>query len=369
MSDDARPLPRLGFTCGDPAGIGPEVAVAAFHDKRVQAVCRPVLFGSLDSIAKAHRTLGREQDTVAKVRAMRLDGVDPVVATDGRIAPDATGKMVSVFDGPLAVRKGQPSAKAGRIAYESLMEALQFCPTIRDTPRLEGLVTAPLNKYSLQMAGVPFPGHTEILGQHAVSPERFAMMLHVPPGPTTDGTVIAGEFGLSIVHVTLHTSVESVPGLLTVDKIVGAIRLLDADLPKLGCTRPRIAVAALNPHGGENGLFGDEESRLIAPAIERINGESRPVRVAGPLPCDTLIRRAVLGEFDAVVAMYHDQGHIPVKLIAMHEAINITLGLPFPRTSPTHGTAYDIVGRTLAHTAGMIAAAKTCAAMASLAKE
>ena len=349
--------PRLGFTCGDPAGIGPEVAVAAFHDPGVRAVCRPVLFGALDSLAKAHRRLGLPHDTVDKVRTLPAGSV---VSIDHRVKDH----------GPARVTLGEPSEMAGRIAAESLREALQFCPGVSEfEPQLDGLVTAPLNKYSLRLAGVPFPGHTEILGQYATD-DRFAMMLHVPHGRTADGVAIAAPHGLSIVHVTLHTSVRSVPERLTVDAVADAVALLRRDLPKLGCERPRIAVAALNPHGGENGLFGDEEAAVITPAVERANaGQPAEARVVGPLPCDTLIRRAVAGEFDAVVAMYHDQGHIPVKLIAMHEAINITLGLPFPRTSPTHGTAYDIVGRTPARAAGMVAAAKTCAAMASLAKE
>ena len=357
-SDD---LPKLGFTCGDPAGIGPEVAVAAFHDSRVRAVCRPVLFGSVDSVAKAHARLGiDEYATAAGVRRLPSGSL---VATDGRLDPQTRGR---VFDRAPRVPLGQPSALAGQVAYESICEAVQFCPGVRPQypPQLDGLVTAPLNKYSLRQAGVAFPGHTEILGQYAVD-DRFAMMLHVAHGRTQDGIDVVGPHGLSIVHVTLHTSVESVPALLTEAAVLDAISLLQDDLPKLGCESPRIAVAALNPHGGESGLFGDEEARVIAPAIARANRTAAANgQVAGPLPCDTLIRRAVAGEFDAVVAMYHDQGHIPVKLIAFHEAINVTLGLPFPRTSPTHGTAFDIVGREPARSEGMIAAALTCATMA-----
>ena len=353
--------PRLALTCGDPAGIGPEVAVAAAHDRRVREVCEPVLFGSLAAIEEAARRL-------------KLKVTCDLVPVEGEAVP-----------------LGTPSAAAGQIAYDSLQQALGQClQSQRGAPpegdhhassqpqastqtqagsrkvepesgRIEGLVTAPLNKFSLSLAGVPFPGHTEILGQHAVDAGRFAMMLHVPPG---DDSPVAGPHGLSIVHVTLHTSVASVPKLLTRAAVVDGIRLLARDLPRLGCREPRIAVASLNPHGGEGGLFGDEEERTIAPAVAQANQQRLTrVAVAGPLPCDTLIRRAVQGEFDAVVAMYHDQGHIPVKLIAFDQAINITLGLPIVRTSPTHGTAFDLVGRGRANAAGMIGAVRTAAAM------
>ena len=145
--------------------------------------------------------------------------------------------------------------------------------------------------------------------------------------------------GLPVIHVTLHTSVKSVPGLLTTEGIVEKIRLMDEFLGRMGCERKAIGVCALNPHGGEDGLFGDEEARIIEPAVRQFR--YRNIRVAGPLPVDTLMRRAFLGEFDGVVAMYHDQGHIPVKLIGFDSAVNITLGLPIVRTSPTHGTAFD----------------------------
>ena len=145
--------------------------------------------------------------------------------------------------------------------------------------------------------------------------------------------------GISIAHVTLHTSVASVPGLLSLEGVAEKIGLMSGFLRQIRCQREAIAVCALNPHGGENGLFGDEEQRIIRPAVERSRRDVP--NVTGPLPVDTLIRRAMLGEFDGVVAMYHDQGHIPVKLIGFDSAINITLGLPIMRTSPTHGTAFD----------------------------
>ena len=323
----------LAFTCGDPAGIGPEVAVAAAGDERVRAVCQPILIGSAASIDEAAGRLGVDVNSIA-VRPVTSDGSAPL---------------------------GKPTAAGGQIAYESLIAAIDGVTASKD---YAGIVTAPLNKYSLQLAhregriDCPHPGHTEILAERAGAGEGFAMMLHVP-----HGRVARGPAGLSIAHVTLHTSVASVPGRLSVEGIAEAAALLDRYLPYLGCGRPRIAVAALNPHGGEGGLFGDEETRLIEPAVDLARRRLPHATIAGPLPCDTLIRRAMLGEFDGVVAMYHDQGHIPVKLVAFDEAINITLGLPLTRTSPTHGTAFDIVGRQPANAEGMVQAALTAARM------
>ena len=230
----------------------------------------------------------------------------------------------------------------------------------------------------MHLAGHDFPGHTEILAQRCGVAE-FAMMLHLPESaltawrqlilPLSTGNTAerndAALCGLSIAHVTLHTSIESVPQMLTTDTIVGKIRLMDNFLQRIHCRRRAIAVCALNPHGGENGLFGDEESRLIRPAVDAC--ASCVKSVTGPLPVDTLIRRAVSGEFDGVVAMYHDQGHIPVKLIGFDSAVNITLGLPIIRTSPTHGTAFDRAWnpKTPADAAGMVEAIRMAAALAN----
>ena len=238
-------------------------------------------------------------------------------------------------------------------------------------------MTAPLNKEALHLAGHHFPGHTEILADRC-GVDEFAMMLHLPETalkewrklipPMTDDAMhdprSTAFNGLSIAHVTLHTSIASVPGLLSTESVVSKIRLMDSFLQSIRCHRRAIAVCALNPHGGENGLFGDEESRIIRPAVERCVSSVKSV--VGPLPVDTLIRRAVSGEFDGIVAMYHEQGHIPVKLIGFESAVNITLGLPIIRTSPTHGTAFDRAWnpQTPASALGMIEAIKIAAALA-----
>jgi 4-hydroxythreonine-4-phosphate dehydrogenase len=180
------------------------------------------------------------------------------------------------------------------------------------------------------------------------------MMLYLPPGNT-----IRGPYGLGIAHTTLHTSIASVPSLLSEASIRATIGLVDGFLKRLACERPRVGVCALNPHAGEEGLFGDEEARLIAPAVA--SAQAAGINAQGPYPADTLIRRATLGEFDGITAMYHDQGHIALKLIAFGTAVNVTLGLPIVRTSPSHGTAFDIAWQGQADATGMIEAIRVAA--------
>ncbi len=177
------------------------------------------------------------------------------------------------------------------------------------------------------------------------------MMLYLPPGQ-----IVRGPHGLAVAHATLHTSIASVPGLLSTARILETIVRVDHFLARVGCTKPRIGVCALNPHAGEGGLFGTEERDLIEPAVAK--AVTRTISADGPYPADTLLKRAVDGEFDGVVAMYHDQGHIALKLIAFGRAVNVTLGLPIVRTSPSHGTAFDIAGRGLADPTGMLEAIK-----------
>ena len=201
----------------------------------------------------------------------------------------------------------------------------------------------------MHLAGKKYPGHTEILAE-VCGARDFGMMLFLP-----SGGAVKSPHGLGVVHVTLHTSIRSVPDLLTTAGVAEKIELIDGFLRRVGCPSPRVAVCALNPHAGEEGIFGDEESRIIAPAVQAILGRGR-VNVTGPLPADTLFRRAAAGEFDAVVAMYHDQGHIAFKLIGFQSAVNVTLGLPIVRTSPSHGTAFDIAWKRPADASGMIEA-------------
>jgi 4-hydroxythreonine-4-phosphate dehydrogenase len=223
--------------------------------------------------------------------------------------------------------------------------------------KVAGIVTAPLSKAALHAAGHKYPGHTELLAEICGTKE-FAMMLYLPPGDQ-----VRAPSGLGVAHVTLHQSMRSVFDDMTTAAIFSKCRLANTVMHRLGVEKPRLAVCALNPHAGEDGLFGDEEQTVIAPAV----AEARRAGfdASGPFPTDTLMMRARDGEFDAVVAMYHDQGHIALKLLGMHAAVNITLGLPIVRTSVAHGTAFDRAWQGTARSEGMVAAILTAAKLAN----
>jgi 4-hydroxythreonine-4-phosphate dehydrogenase len=235
------------------------------------------------------------------------------------------------------------SAAAGRAAYDSLCRAIDW--TLAGAA--DGIVTAPLHKEGLRAAGLPYPGHTEILAERT-GVREFAMVLSVP--------------GLAVAHVTLHMALRDVFGHLSTRAVLEKARLLDDLLRRMLGRRPRLGVAALNPHAGDGGLFGDEERTLIAPAVEEARRGG--LDVSGPWPADTLFGRARGGEFDGVVAMYHDQGHIALKLFGVGRAVNISAGLPIVRTSVAHGTAYDIAGRGVADAASLVEAARVAALLA-----
>lgn len=227
--------------------------------------------------------------------------------------------------------------------YRYIVEAARHCLT----GEVDGMATAPINKEAMNRAGHSYPGHTELLAELTGSDE-YVMML-------------AGE-RLRVALVTIHVSLRDVPSLLSIEKVVQTIRIVNRDVGRYFCCRPRIAVLALNPHCGEGGMFGDEEEKIIAPAVKlaRLAG----IEATGPLSADTLFHFAVQGEYDAVVCMYHDQGLIPLKLLHFDDAVNVTLGLPIIRTSVDHGTAYDLAGTGRASAKSMIAAVRMAAAMA-----
>lgn len=348
MSDCSSPtLPRVALTLGDVAGIGPEVAVRAALDPGLRARARLVLVGRPEVVRRAGAMLQLPFDLT--VHAAWSDWPPDEVGPSSTPLEVVVAGAADVADVPAGVI----DARAGRAAYEALLSATDAALA----GKLDAVVTAPLHKESLRLAGVHEPGHTEILARRC-GVAAHAMMLHLPPGG-----MIHQKYGLSVAHVTLHTSIASVPGLLTVPRIREAIRLLDEFLQRLGCARPRIGVCALNPHAGEHGLFGDEEARLIEPAVAAEVAGGRDVR--GPLPADTLVRSAIVeGRYDGLVAMYHEQGHIPFKLIGFDRAVNVTLGLPIIRTSPSHGTAFDIAWQGVARADGMCGAIETAVRLA-----
>lgn len=328
------PPPTLAITCGDPAGIGPDVVLAAWARSPAHGAARLRVVAPLALVNTAlGATPGLPPLAVAVVgaddaRPSRADTV-LVIEPPGRFAP---------------VPRGRISAAGGAAAIAALETAFELVRA----GHAHAIVTGPLNKAAIHAAGHDVPGHTEWLARACGLPDAAAsMMLWLPDAA-------GGSQGLGVVHATLHESLRGALARLDTADIVAAGRRLARVLPTLLGRPPRLAVAALNPHGGEGGLFGDEEPRLVVPAVRALAAEG--LDVAGPLPADTLFLQAARGAFDGVVALYHDQGHIPVKLLGMHRAVNITLGLPVVRTSVAHGTAFDLVGTGQADASSMLAA-------------
>jgi 4-hydroxythreonine-4-phosphate dehydrogenase len=273
-------------------------------------------------------------------------GIGPEVAAGAAVAPavlDVCEPIVYASEDAASFSPGELSGRAGRAAYEVIARAVEDARK----GAVDALATAPINKEAFRLAGLPWAGHTDLLA-HLTGVERVAMMFH--------------SDALRVVLATIHIPLADVPKALTQPSLEATIELTARELPRFGLSSPRIAVAGLNPHAGEHGLFGREDDEVIRPAIEACRGRS--IDVAGPFPADTVFVRAVRGEFDVVVACYHDQGLIPVKLLAFGRAVNVTLGLPIVRTSVDHGTAFDIAGRGMADAGSMIAAVRLAARLA-----
>jgi 4-hydroxythreonine-4-phosphate dehydrogenase len=343
--------PLVALTLGDIAGIGPEIVARACISAEIRRLCWPLVVGDATILERALTLVGSPASVRRFDAPSQLDRADQ--DDERQLAIPCWNPLDEKESAELrSVPLGTLDARAGRAAYEWLVAATRAALD----GSVDAIVTAPLNKAALHLAELDYPGHTEILADCCGTPNH-AMMLFVPPGD-----IVRSPRGLGVAHVTLHTSVASVPGLLSTEGILEKIRLVNDFLRQVDVEQPRIGVCALNPHAGEAGLFGDEEQRLIAPAVAQAVAEG--VTATGPVPADALIRRAIGGEFDGVVAMYHDQGHIPIKLVARDVAVNITLGLPIVRTSPSHGTAFDIAGQGQASAEGMIEAIRVAVALA-----
>ena len=326
--------PVVLLTCGDPAGIGPEVAALAWEATPAHTRARLRLVADPAVIAESLAT----RRGMPALRITTVSAADPRPSTAAELLVVAPANQTAE-----PIVPGVATAAGGRQAAAAVTTAF----TLVRSGTAQAVVTGPLHKAALHAAGHDVPGHTELLARACGLPDDAAsMMLWLPSAN--------GPGGLGVVHATLHQSLRSAVADLSTARIVAAGRRLAPLLTALLDRPPRIAVAALNPHGGEGGLFGDEELRLIRPAVERLAAAG--LVVIGPLPADTLFLRASRGEFDGVVALYHDQGHIPVKLLGMHRAVNITLGLPLVRTSVAHGTAFDIVGHGHADPTSMVSA-------------
>jgi 4-hydroxythreonine-4-phosphate dehydrogenase len=272
-------------------------------------------------------------------------GIGPEIVV--KAAADADVRAVCepiIFGTDPPATMGQVSAASGRAAYDTIVRAVDAAMK----GEVEAIATAPVNKLAFSQAGLPWKGHTDLLA-HLCGTPRVAMMFHAPE--------------LKVVLMTVHVPLREVPSLITPELVAQTIDLTCAALPQFGIIKPRLAIAGLNPHAGEGGVLGAEDDRVLAPAV--VAARARGIDVSGPFPADTVFVRASKGEFDCVLACYHDQGLIPVKLLAFGHAVNVTIGLPIIRTSVDHGTAFDIAGRGLADPGSMIEAVKLAALMAA----
>lgn len=320
---------------GDPAGIGPEVIAKALSQSRLQNVCRSIVIGSFPVMERTIKALR------LKLNVRRIDTHATSFPRRGAVA------VLDPLDAPL--RKFKP----GHAAAETGAASVVFIKKAVELARLgciDAMVTAPINKEAINMAGCHYPGHTELLADLTQANESGMMIVGGP---------------LRIMFVTTHVAIRDLPSMLTQAKIEKTIRLAQLALTTLfGIKRPKIGVAALNPHAGEHGLFGDEEARIVLPAARA--AQQKGILASDPLPADTLFGKAAKGQYDGIVALYHDQGLIPLKLVAFGTCVNLTVGLPIIRTSVDHGTAFDIVAKGIADPGSLIEAMKLAAHMAQL---
>ncbi len=341
-------LPVVAITMGDPAGVGPEVAVKALHHDAVWRACRPLLVGDPAVLADAASICGS--------RAAVTEVAAPPGAAEGA-AWDRGRVNVVASGGPglAEVRRGEVSAAAGDAGYRAIAGAVRLA----QTGAAAATVTAPIHKEALNRAGHHFAGQTEIYA-HLTGSRDYAMLLMAGP--------------LRVVHVSTHVSLREACARVTRERVATVIRLAHDAGRMLGFARPRIGVAGLNPHAGDGGLFGSEEADAIVPAVRAAQQEG--ITVEGPLPADTLFPKANGGYYDLVVAMYHDQGHVPTKVVGFRwdnaagewsavDGVNVTLGIPVIRVSVDHGTAFDVAGTGRASEASMVQAILCAAQMAS----
>ena len=328
---DDRPL--LAVTLGDPAGVGPEVTLKALAEEELFGWCRPIVVGDT-------RILQRDAE-VCRLQQILFHSIATI--EEAHFEPGTIDVLDLGNADPHRCPWGQITPEAGRAAVEYVLRAadLALAGTV------DAIVTAPLNKEAMQLAGFHWAGHTELLAEHTGS-GKVTMMLT--------------SRDLRVLHVSTHVSLREAIERVTHARVVEVIYLAEQGLRGLGIERPRIAVAGLNPHAGESGMFGREEIEIIAPAIQQARAEG--FDASGPIPPDTVFWRARRGEFDGVVAMYHDQGHIPMKLLGFDDGVNVSIGLPIIRTSVDHGTAFDIAGRGIARHESMLEALRVAARMA-----
>ncbi|MHB1684323.1 MAG: 4-hydroxythreonine-4-phosphate dehydrogenase PdxA [Bacilli bacterium] len=332
----------VAVTMGDPAGIGPEICILALCNRDLRDGVNALLFGDLSRLEKAKQALVDAKRIAAEEVSFRVISSIQEARFDDEVI-----QVVNQNNVPLDLPWGQIDSKAGMAAFSYLSEAVKWAKN----GDVEAVCTAPIHKEAWKLANIPFPGHTEALAE-LTGAKTSAMMLV--------------NCGLRVVHVTTHVSLRQAIDMLSKERVLEKIVLTHESLQKFGIKNPRIAVAGINPHAGEGGLFGDEENLYIHPAVKA--AEDQGINIIGPLPPDSVYSRAAGGEFDAVIAMYHDQGHIAIKMLGFDTGINVTLGLPILRTSVDHGTAFDIAGKGIAREDSMITAVKVAVGFLSVSK-
>ncbi len=336
--------PVLGITMGDPSSIGPEIAAKAVSDKKLYEICNPIIIGDAAVLEKAVKI------TNANIKVRAIDNPDEAIFEFGTI--DIIDlKNVDIQN----LEYGKVSVMAGNAAFQFVKKAIDLALE----KKLDGTVTGPIHKESINLAGHHFSGHTEIYA-HFTNTKKYGMLLV--------------DKNLKVIHVSTHVSLRDACNLVKKDRVVDVIQLMESGLKQIGIENPKIGVAGLNPHASDGGLFGDEEEKEIIPAVKE--ARAKGINVEGPVPADTLFSKARGGSYDGCVAMYHDQGHIPFKLdgfiwnnetkrMESVRGVNITLGLPIIRTSVDHGTAFEIAGKGVASAEALLLATEYAVKMAS----
>lgn len=355
--------PKIGLTMGDAAGIGPEIIIKALAHKSVYSTCQPIVIGSPAILQDACQFISTDAPPLkfniikTPMQASATHGTIDVLDSSS-ISPEA------ICRGTIDVRAGAAAVKAIEVAAQLAMRG-----------ELDAITTAPICKAAINRAGLPYSGHTEMLAAFTNTPD-VVMMLCTPealtPIPTLETTTRRDEgtsplqnsrVAFAVSFVTDHIALADVSKHLSIPRIVHVIRITQQVLIRCGISEPRLAVAGLNPHAGEDGMFGEEEVHFIRPAIAQVQTQNGTID--GPLPADALFVKANQGKWHAVIAMYHDQGNIPIKLLGFGKLVNITLGLPIIRTSVDHGTAFDIAGKGIASESSLVAALNCASRLAN----
>ncbi|MCC6547984.1 4-hydroxythreonine-4-phosphate dehydrogenase PdxA [Candidatus Sumerlaeota bacterium] len=329
--------PVLALTTGDPAGIGPEISLRVAADRSLRDLCRLILIGDASAL-ESIRPISKVDDAIL---AFPPDQIESVL---GNQPHDGVVELLDCGVLPQAIPLAMPGEQGGAASFAYIRTAIELARA----GMLDGVVTAPVNKLAWSLAGVTHPGHTEAFAEYTNS-QRVAMLMYSDK--------------LAVGLVTCHQSLATVPDALTVEGIVATGELLHESMEKIRGRKPRLGVLGLNPHAGESGLFGHEERRVIGPAVNQLRAQG--IDADGPIPPDSAFTAKSLSRYDAFVCMYHDQGLIPFKMVSFDDGVNVTMGLPFVRTSVDHGTAYDLAGRGVAGITSLVAAVKLAAQLAT----